>query len=156
MEQGFAELKQALMEVQDLRVAAGLMGWDQQTMMPPRGAATRAEHLATLNRLAHERFIDPRIGHLLDQVQPYEASLPPESDNASLIRVARRDWEKQRKVPPALAEKRARASSLARIAWIDARRTADFSTFLPFLERNVELLLDYTACFPSTPIPTMR
>lgn len=148
MERVFDELKQLLMEVQDLRIATGLMSWDQQTMMPPRGAATRAEQLATLSRLAHERFIDPHIGDLLKQLIPYEESLPAESDEASLIRVARRDYEKQRKVPAELEEEQACAASLARDAWIDARRNADFATFLPFLERNVELLLQYAACFP--------
>jgi carboxypeptidase Taq len=148
MEHVFDELKRSLMEVQDLRIAAGLMSWDQQTMMPPRGAATRAEHLATLSRLAHERFIAPRIGDLLERLTSYEASLPPESDDASLIRVARRDYEKQCKVPAELAEEQARAASQARVAWIEARRNADFAIFLPYLERNVELLLEYAACFP--------
>src|SRR5262245_47125469 len=68
VDRAYDELKTALSEVQDLRTAAQLMEWDQQTMMPPRGAATRAEQLGTLRRLVHERFLDARIGNLLDRL----------------------------------------------------------------------------------------
>ena len=83
----FAELRERLCEVWDLGKAAGLLAWDQQTMMPPRGAAVRAEQLGTLSKVIHERFVDPEIGRLLDDLRGYGESLPFESDEASLIRL---------------------------------------------------------------------
>lgn len=137
------ELKRRLAEISALQRAAGLLVWDQQTMMPKRGAAARGEHLAALSRLAHERFIDPEVGRLLDQLQSLEASLPYDSDEASLIRVTRRDWEKARRVPLDLAADLARAAAEGYAIWIDARAASDFSRFLPALERNIELKRRY-------------
>ena len=37
-----ADLRTHLAEVEDVRYAAELLGWDQQTMMPAQGAAARA------------------------------------------------------------------------------------------------------------------
>ncbi|HEY8446572.1 MAG TPA: carboxypeptidase M32 [Thermomicrobiales bacterium] len=143
MEQAFQELKRRLGEIHALYNAAGLLVWDQQTMMPKKGAAARGEHLAALSRLAHERLTDPEIGRLLDELRPYEESLPYDSDEASMIRVARRDWEKARRVPPELAAELARAAAEGYTVWVEAREANDFQRFLPALERNIELKRRY-------------
>ena len=147
MEQAYLELKNRLAEIVDLRRAASLLSWDQHTMMPPGGATARAEQLATLGRVAHEMFISDEIGRLLDDLRPYEAELEPDSDEASLIRVARRDWEKARRVPGDLRAEMTRAGVLGYEAWVQARRDSDFSKFLPSLEKNVELKHRYVECF---------
>ncbi|HHN93354.1 MAG TPA: carboxypeptidase M32, partial [Anaerolineae bacterium] len=100
MEDKLKELKARLLEVHDLKAAAQLLTWDQNTYMPPGGAAARARQTALLQRLAHEKATDPAIGQLLDDLRPYEESLPYDSDDASLIRLARRDYEQAIKVPP--------------------------------------------------------
>ena len=46
----------------------------------------------------------------------------PDSDDAALIRVTRRRWEKARRVPSQLAAELARASSVGQKAWVVARR----------------------------------
>ncbi len=79
--------------------------------MPAGAAALRAEESATLERLVHERFTSDEIGRLLDELRPYEESLDPDSDEASLIRVTRRDWEKARKVPAELQGEIAHAAA---------------------------------------------
>ena len=71
-------------------------------MMPPQGAAARSEVSATLSGIAHERFTAAEIGRLLDELAPLETELDYDSDDASLIRVTRRDWEKARRVPAEL------------------------------------------------------
>ena len=55
-------------------------------MMPPAGTQHRAEQFATLLRIAHEKFTDPEVGRLLDELRPLEDSLDPDSDDAALIR----------------------------------------------------------------------
>jgi carboxypeptidase Taq len=79
--------------VADVAKAAGVLGWDQRVTMPPGGGPARAEALATLSRIAHETFIDAETGRLLDAAAPLEDELPFDSDEASLVRVTRRDWE---------------------------------------------------------------
>lgn len=149
MEEKFLELKQRLMEIADLNKAAGLLGWDQRVMMPPAGAAARAEVLATLGKIAHEKFTSVEMGKLLEDLKPYEESLPYDSDEASLIRVARKDYEKNVRVPASLRAEMSRASSQAQQVWVEARQKSDFHHFLPMLERQIELRHRYIECFPN-------
>jgi carboxypeptidase Taq len=153
MEEKFAQLKSRLMEIADLNKAAGLLGWDQRVMMPPAGAAVRAEVLATLGKIAHEKFTSDEMGKLLEDLKPYEESLPYDSDEASLIRVARRDYEKSVRVPANLRAEMSRASSQAQQVWVEARQKADFKHFLPMLERQIELRHRYIECFPPAEDP---
>ncbi len=147
MEDKFNDLKTRLAEVHDLNKAAGMLSWDQRTNMPARGGRVRAEQLATLGQVAHEKFTSAEVGRLLDELRPYEASLPFDSDEASLIRVSRRDWDKARRVPSELRAQMARTASLANAAWIEARQRSDFELFAPHLQKNIELKHRYVECY---------
>lgn len=147
MDPRFVDLKNRLMEIQDLSKAEAVLGWDQETMMPPKGGPARAEQLATLARIIHEKFTSPEVGKLLEDLRKYESTLPYDSDEASLLRVSRRDYEKQSRVPAELAAEITRTAAIAREAWVEARRKSDFKTFLPHLRKNVELKLRYIECF---------
>src|SRR5258708_26994216 len=116
-------------------------------MMPPRGAAVRAEQLATLGRIAHDRFIDPQVGRLLDQLAGFEEQHEYDSFEASLIRVTRRDWAKACKVPSELRAEMSRASTLGFPVWVEARQKNDFASFLPVLRHNLDLAKRYVECF---------
>ena len=107
------------------------------------GPQSRAESLATLGRIIHDRFTDPEIGRLLDRLAPLEESLPYDSDDASLIRVTRRDWEKARRVPTELRVEMTRAAASGHHAWVEARANDDFASFLPYLraQRRAEAAL---------------
>jgi carboxypeptidase Taq len=142
-----AELRRRLHEVHDLQQVAVALEWDQLVTMPHGGGPVRAEQLATLHGLAHERFIDPAVGRLLEQLRPLEESLDRESDEASLIRVARRDWEKASRIPTELTAEITRVASNAEEAWATARAKSDFASFRPWLDRNLELRRRYIDCF---------
>ena len=150
MTETLEHLKRRLAEITDLHRTSRLLFWDQQTMMPPGGAQARADQLATIRRMAHELFVADETGRLLDELRGYEESLDRESDDASLIRVTRSDYEKARRVPADLQAEMARAGSEGLRAWADAKARADFARFLPALERNVELKHRYIACYEPT------
>src|SRR4051794_8757463 len=97
MDPRYLELKERLAEVWDIGKAAAILAWDQQTKMPAGGAPGRAEQLATLGRISHDKFTDPAVGRLLDDLQGFEESQPYDSVEASLLRVTRHDWEKGRR-----------------------------------------------------------
>ena len=105
-------------------------------MMPARGGAARAEALATVVKLGFERFASDEVGALLDALGPWAAALPYESDEASLVRVTRREYDKARRVPAALKAEIARTAAIAGDAWIEARKASDFAAFRPHLERD--------------------
>jgi carboxypeptidase Taq len=143
----YEELKSRLATIHDLRMARAILGWDQHTKMPPKAGPLRAEHLGTLDRFIHELFIDDEIGKLLEDARGYEESLDPDSDDACLIRVTRRDYEKASRVPPDLRAELTRSGAIALAAWVESREKSDFSIFLPYLKKNVELTHQYIDCF---------
>jgi carboxypeptidase Taq len=142
----FDELLRRLGEITDLQRAAGLLVWDQETKMPPLGAAARAEQLATLARLAHDRATAPELGSLLEELRELEESSEPDSLEASVVRVARRDYEKKRRVPSDLRAELTRAGSLGYGAWLEARAAADYEILRPHLARRIALTQEYVAC----------
>jgi carboxypeptidase Taq len=149
-EQRLRELRERLAVIHDLKRAGWLLSWDQLTMMPPNGTPSRGDQLATLDRFAHELFVSDEVGELVAGLADHERELDPESVDAALIRVTRRDWEKARKVPAELRGEITRAEVLGVPAWAEARKNADFEAFLPYLRRNVELKLEYIDCFADT------
>ena len=141
------QLRERLAELEDLRVASGVLGWDQQTMMPPGGGPQRAEALATLERIRHEKFVAAETGRLIEAAAGELNGSAPDSDEACLVRHSRRHWEKARRVPTDLAAELARAGSVGQEAWVAARRANDFAAFAPYLEHNLELARRYVECF---------
>jgi carboxypeptidase Taq len=101
-----AELKQRLSEIYDLTAAGSVLTWDEATYMPKGGTVARGRQSSMLRRLAHERFVDPALGRLIDRLEPGADKLP--ADDASLIRIVRRDYERAIRVP---AEYVARANA---------------------------------------------
>jgi carboxypeptidase Taq len=147
MEPAFAELKERLGKLTDLQRTEAVLVWDMTVFMPPGGAPTRAAQLATLEEIIHAHKVDERLGELFEELEPYAASLPYDSDDASLIRVAQRDWNRQRRVPTALAVEFAKAAAESYEAWVKAREESDFASFRPWLERIVDLRRQYIECF---------
>jgi len=98
-----ADLRARAAELADLRSIASLLFWDQNTMMPPRGAAARADHSSTLELISHGKLTDPAVGRLLDALEPWAADQDPDSDEVRLLAAVRRDHEKAVRVPAELA-----------------------------------------------------
>ena len=143
----FDELRERLAELSDLGRTMALLAWDQQVLMPVRGAATRAEQRATLSRIAHQKFTAPEVGKLLDDLQGWGEQHDYDSLEASLIRVASRDWNKSRRVPADLRADMSRAAALGQQVWVEARKNNDFATFVPVLRENIDLRKRYVECF---------
>ena len=143
----FDKLKERLASIADIQGAISILSWDRQVMMPRSGTGVRGEALATLSRIGHELLTSRETGKLLDDLGSYEDSLDPESDEASLIRVARRDYEKAVRVPPELRAEMSRAANDGYRIWLEAKPKSDFELFRPALERNLELRRRYVECF---------
>jgi carboxypeptidase Taq len=147
MEDKLQALKQLIYEVYDLNFAQALLGWDQQVYMPTGGAEERGEQLATLARLSHIKMTSPEIGKLLDDLAPYASQLDPDSDDARLIKVTRREYEKRTKVTPEWVARFAQETVVAESAWEHARADSNFALFRPNLERIVDLRRQYAEFF---------
>lgn len=147
-EQKLQELKTRLLEVGDLNHINALLGWDQSTYMPSGGAEARGRQSALMAQMAQEKFIDKEIGTLLDDLQSYEESLPYDSDDASLIRVTRREYERALKIPPEFIGELNEHAAAAYQAWAEARPANDFAKVRPGLEKTLDLSRKLAEYFP--------
>ena len=141
------ELKRILGEAADLRVAGAVLRWDQETYMPPGGGAGRAMALSTLSRLAHETFVSDRVGELLETTQAELAGKDPDLDEVRLVKVSKRLFDKERKVPGDYVAEFSRVTSLAQQAWQKAKGESNFPRFRPHMERVIELRRQYAEFF---------
>jgi carboxypeptidase Taq len=147
MDQRFNELRQRLLEINDLQSAAALLRWDQTTYMPSGGAPARARQLATLVRLAHEKFTDAATGSLLDRLERETKDLAYDSDEAALLRYTRREYDQASRVPASFVSELNEHAAASYQAWTEARPASDFRRVRPLLERTLELSRQYSNYF---------
>ncbi|HET7232603.1 MAG TPA: hypothetical protein VFJ16_21515, partial [Longimicrobium sp.] len=135
----YNELMRLMREAATLRSTSSLLGWDQETYMPPAAAEFRAEQMALLSSLLHERFTSPRVGELLAQCEA-DPVLADDATAAANLRELRRDYGRATRLPPDLVHEMAETSSRAMHVWREARDRNDFATFAPWLEKVVGLV----------------
>ena len=140
-------LKEKLQEISDIRAASSVLGWDQLVNMPEGAAADRGEQIATIENILHAKATSDEIGQLLEDLKEYGNGLDADSDDARLIKVARRNFDKETKVPAEFVVAFARESTVGQSVWEKAKLASDFSLFQPNLERLVELRREYAEFF---------
>jgi carboxypeptidase Taq len=133
----YAELLTRYAEIRDLSAAQSLAGWDQEVMMPPGGAGSRAWVMAALAGAVHERSTDKRLAALAERLWRGRARLAPLPRRQ--VELARRAVRKARRIPADLARELALAESRGLETWREARRRRDWKHFAPSLQRMVTL-----------------
>ncbi|EAW36415.1 carboxypeptidase M32 [Lyngbya sp. PCC 8106] len=144
------KLKHRLSEINDIESVVSLLHWDQATYMPSGGAASRGRQIATLKQIAHQKFTDPALGQLLEDLHPFEASLSYDSLAASLIRVTRQDYQRAIRVPAEFIARLSQHQAASYQAWSKARPENDFATVQPYLEKTLDLSLELASFFSPT------
>ncbi len=143
-----AHLKARLSEIEDLGSAGSVLGWDEAVFMPPAGAPARGRQRARLAVLTHKKATDPALGRLLDRLAPFAGSLPDDSPDAALIRVARRDFDLAIRVPADYVARANEHGSASYNAWVAARPANDFAATIPYLETTLDLSREFAGFFP--------
>jgi carboxypeptidase Taq len=147
MQAHLTELKTRLLEASDIRSAAAVMSWDQSTYMPEKGAPARGRQMATLQRIAHEKSIAPEVGRLIDKLER-DMNLPADSDEAALVRQARRNYDRFTRIPPHRYAALFQHMSASYMAWAKARPANDFAAMLPYLEKTLDFSRELANYFP--------
>ena len=143
----YQQLTEELRSIAILRSCSALLGWDEQTYLPPQGAEHRADQLALLAGMTHERATSEKLGELLQQTSA--AGLDTESREAANVREAQRSFQRSARLPRRLVEELSRVTTLAQQAWIDARKAQNFAQFQPWLEKMVALKREEAAALGS-------
>ena len=120
-------------DTEALGQVAGRLGWDQETVMPEGATPQRAQEHAAMANILHARRIDPRVGDWLAKAEPADDVA------AANLRHITRNFERTAKVPAQLAAELARTTSLAHRIWAQSRADEDVASFLPILQKVVDL-----------------
>jgi len=134
-DQAYVELVRLSRDETVLSSCLELLEWDEEVYMPRGGVEHRAEQMALLAGLVHDRGTDPRYDELLGVVEHSLLVSDPESPTAVNVRELRRGFDRERRIPRRLVEESARVNALASQAWAESRRRDDFKTFAPWLDR---------------------
>ena len=114
----YEELLGRLRDIDMVGQIGGLLGWDQEVLMPPKAAALRAEQLAWISKTGHERLTDPRIGELLSELEGRDGM---DDVKAANVRLARESYDKATKLPTDFVEEMAKHRSKSLVSWTEAR-----------------------------------
>jgi carboxypeptidase Taq len=143
MPSSIADLLEYTRDLSALRSAVGVLSWDQETYMPPKGGEGRARTMAALTRVMHQRFSDARFGDLLAAAAGDTALSPEEK---AVVREVKRDRDRAIKLPEALAAEIAETISLSQRVWAEARPKNDTAAFNPWLAKVIALRRKEAEC----------
>ena len=136
MGEAYDELMGRMRELDVLGQISGLLGWDQEVMMPPKAATFRAEQLAWLSKEGHTRMTDSRVGELLTKAESDVGDNEIEMGN---LRIIRDSYDKATKKPTQFVEEKARHTSKSIVSWTEAREKNDFSIFRDDLAKMIDM-----------------
>lgn len=132
----YDEFIERVKDIYRLSGLQGHLGWDQETIMPAKGAEVRGEMLAWLAKERHQRLTDERMGQLLESLEQ-DNSL--DADQQANVRLMRLSYDKAVKLPSEFVSKFAETRSKALLAWQSARADSDFAAFAPYLEELIAM-----------------
>ncbi|MFC1845412.1 carboxypeptidase M32 [Thermodesulfobacteriota bacterium] len=131
------ELHRKAKELTHLNSILALLQWDQEIMLPSGGTAGRAEQFSVLSTIIHRKITSQDLGKTLQQLSDKPEGLS--AADLSLIRVVKREHDKNTKLPEKFVAALSRITSEALPVWVEARKKNDFSLFQPLLERVISM-----------------
>lgn len=143
MSKAYERLAAQFTAIAVLNEASTMLGWDEATMMPPGGAGARADQLAALAQIAHERLVSREVAGDLAAVESVDADADPW--RAANLRLMRRAYSRAAAVPASLVVASVRANSACEKIWREARQQADYGMVLPAFTEVVRLARERAA-----------
>jgi carboxypeptidase Taq len=125
-----------MQKIADVKYAAAVLEWDQETYLPPKGAEARGRQLASLTEIAHTWLTAPDLGDLLQELQQRGDLAEDENRNVSL---SLEDYNKQKRFTPAFIRRLSETSSRSFHSWLKARTANSFALFKDDLNQLVLL-----------------
>jgi carboxypeptidase Taq len=131
----YSSYTQQMRRISDLRYASAVLQWDQETYMPPKGAAFRGQQLATLSELSHQFFTSNETGDLLNKLLQQNDLTPPQRRNVELSLY---DYNKAKKLSASFVRELTETINQSFHSWIEARKLNSFAHFEKDLAKLVE------------------
>jgi carboxypeptidase Taq len=135
----YDKFEKSVKEIRLLSSANALLSWDHEVNMPKKGGEWRAEQMALLAGLIHDRMVSDEMGEMLEHLSGPAKSGGLAPERATNVREVARSFEREKKLPAELVKETARTQTLAQEAWVEARKASDFAHFAPMLDKMVDL-----------------
>jgi carboxypeptidase Taq len=123
-------------DIHKISAIQGHLGWDQETIMPPKGADSRGEILSWLAKEEHIKTIDHRLGELIEILSTTEGL---DQDQLANLKEMKRRNEKAKKLPSEFVAEFAKTKSEALLSWQQARQQSNFQLFKPKLQKLIDM-----------------
>ena len=147
----YRKLLKRAREIALLDSTGSILSWDEETYLPPKALAHRAEQMAYLSGRAHRLFTAGLVGDLISECEQH--GFAPDSDEAANVREWRRSYDRKTRIPARLVEKFQRLRSHAREAWGEARQESKFKLFKPHWQKLLDLQLQFADLWGHTGSP---
>jgi carboxypeptidase Taq len=119
-----------------LGVAGSLMGWDQETYMPPKAVTERSIAGSNIAVLRHQLMLRPDFVELVEKASRKRSLNDVEK---GIVRVLKRSIDQARKIPPEHVAEVSKTTTLALEFWKKAKAQDNYEIFKPYLAKIVEL-----------------
>lgn len=123
-------------KIADIQYASAVLNWDQETYMPPKGAAFRAQQLSTLAGIGHELATTKELGDLLNTLSADESLIEKEKRN---IKQSLKNYNDNKKYTTEFVQELSKTISESFQAWQKAKEENNFAVYAPHLEKLVKL-----------------
>ncbi|MEA4812580.1 MAG: carboxypeptidase M32 [Anaerolineaceae bacterium] len=140
-EENLGKLRAAYKELNELSGIMSLLSWDQQVYMPKDGIEVRANQMALLGGLMHEKATSDELGKIISELASQIPDLDADDDLAREIKLAKKDYDHEHKIPKELVMERSILEAQAHSAWVEAKHSNNYPMFEPLLKKTVELNL---------------
>jgi carboxypeptidase Taq len=125
----YKKLEEAFDSIANIQHVDAICSWDEAVMMPKGGGATRANALAYLHGLLHEKLISETIAELIFSV---DTKLLDDWQLAN-FKLMKREHQLASAVPNQLVKKRTQKQIECEQAWRILRKENDWKAFKPLL-----------------------
>ena len=132
----YAVYKTKMQKIADVKYAAAVLQWDQETYLPPKGTHFRGRQLATLSEIAHEQFTTEAMGALLNELNSKNSLTHNEKRN---VQLSLEDFNRNKKLSSDFVRKMSETVTTTYHAWVKARTDNSFTGFQRPLHTLIEL-----------------
>lgn len=138
------KIKEYLQEYSYLKSIYSLLHWDMETMMPTGAIEDRARRLSYVQGKIHSHITSPEYKKLIKEFEKKKKLNPMES---RLLKELKWDYELQRALPPKHVAEITTAQTHATHIWAQAKKKNDLKSFLPHLQKLIDLKRRETTYF---------
>ncbi|MBC7507332.1 MAG: carboxypeptidase M32, partial [Ferruginibacter sp.] len=132
----YADYKTKMQKIADVKYAAAVLQWDQETYLPPKGNHFRGRQLATLSEIAHQQFTTEAMGALLHDLNSKDNLNHSEKRN---VQLSLEDYDRNKKLSSDFVRKMSETVTTTYHAWVMARNDNSFTGFQQPLHTLIEL-----------------